>query len=159
MLSLFNQVIHSGAAPVPCHVCGKEFALKADMRRHLRGHKQGCFKCNVCPAVFANLTHWDNHMNETHPGMPKVRDHDMIPVSKHPPHNIRACYYAIMRIRRDTIARLSVVRAYATHVFFPPLRIITHPRALRMPKRRTPRLILLNHILLQTTTQVCAPLE
>ena len=89
--SLFNQVIHSGAAPVPCHVCGKEFALKADMRRHLRGHKQGCFKCNVCPAVFANLTHWDNHMNETHPGMPKVPDHDMILVSKHPPHNIRAC--------------------------------------------------------------------
>ena len=44
----------------------------ADMKRHLRGHKQGSFKCNVCPSVFTNINHWDNHMNEAHPGMPKV---------------------------------------------------------------------------------------
>ena len=53
LFETFNKIRSiSGEKPEKCVECGKDFRLKAELKRHMLSHSDPQLKCSYCPKLY-----------------------------------------------------------------------------------------------------------
>ena len=59
--------IRSNSSPFECNICGKSFASKRNLRRHVSSiHLNQRFSCDLCDGSFTNKSALKEHMKTVH---------------------------------------------------------------------------------------------
>lgn len=69
-----HLMLHRGEKPWKCHICGWRFVQKCNLKKHIETHVNGTYQCPQCDIKFASKGAVSGHMTIAHhkPGMSSV---------------------------------------------------------------------------------------